>query len=173
MLKPSHFVIAARGVLVMGGLAVAVLALGPFQGAERLVGLSDKTAHALAFGGLLAVSFLAFPRSRRSDLAIAALVLGAGVEIAQLFGHRSASLLDWLADAAGVATIYGASMIETVRKMARDHGGKTFAEIAALDRRRAPRRPLVTFAPAQTKAEATSRTHDTFAQRAARRFPVR
>ncbi|AZS21987.1 MULTISPECIES: hypothetical protein [unclassified Caulobacter] len=173
MLKPSHFVIAARGALLMGGLAVAVLALGPFQGAERLIGLSDKTAHALAFGGLLAVSFLAFPRSRRSDLAIAALILGAGVEVAQLLGHRSASLLDWLADAAGVATIYGASMIETVRKMARDHGDKTFAEIAALNRRRTPRRPSISFAPAQTKAENASPGYDTFAQRAARRFPVR
>jgi VanZ family protein len=168
-LKPSHFVIAARIMLLIGGLVVAVLALGPFQGAERLVGLSDKTAHAVAFGGLLAVSFLAFPRSRRGDLAIAALVLGAGVEVAQLFGHRSASLLDWLADAAGVATIYGASMIETIRKMARDHGGQTFAEIAALDRRRAARRPSITFAPAKASRAAQA----TFAQRAARHFPVR
>lgn len=173
VLKPNHFVIAARGVLLMGALAFAVLALGPFQGAERLVGLNDKTAHALAFGGLLAVSFLAFPRSRRSDLAIAALVLGAGVELAQYFGHRSASLLDWLADAAGVATIYGASMIETVRKMARDHGDKTFAEITALNRRRARRRPSISFAPAQAKAGSASPAQDTFAQRAARRFPVR
>lgn len=173
MLKPNYFVITARGLLLIGGLAVAVLALGPFQGAERLIGLGDKSAHAIAFGGLLAVSFLAFPRSRRSDLAIAALVLGAGVEVAQLLGHRSASPLDWLADAAGVATIYGASMIETVRKMARGHGHKTFAEIAASDRRRTARRPSISFAPAQTKAESGSTGYDTFAQRAARRFPIR
>jgi hypothetical protein len=72
-----------------------------------------------------------------------------------------------------VATIYGASMIETVRKMARDHGDKTFAEITALNRRRARRRPSISFAPAQAKAGSASPAQDTFAQRAARRFPVR
>lgn len=173
MLKPTHFVVAARVTLVLGGLAVAVLALGPFQGAERIVGLNDKAAHAIAFGGLLAVAFLAFPRMRRNDLAIAALVLGAGVEVAQLFGGRSASLLDWLADAAGVLTIYGASMIETIRKMAREKGDMTFAEIAATDRRRKPRRAPAVSTPliAPTPAEHAPQT--SFAQRAARRFPVK
>lgn len=173
MLKPSHFVVAARVTLVLGALAVAVLALGPFQGAERIFGLNDKAAHAIAFGGLLAVSFLAFPRMRRNDLAMAALVLGAGVEVAQLFGGRSASVLDWLADAAGIATIYGASMIETVRKLARDQGEKTFAEIAALDRRRARARPAVAFTPGAEPTPFTDATRLSFAQRAARRFPVR
>lgn len=173
MLKPTHFVVAARVTLVLGGLAVAVLALGPFQGAERIVGLNDKAAHAIAFGGLLAVSFLAFPRMRRNDLAIAALVLGAGVEVAQLFGGRSASLLDWMADAAGVVTIYGASMIETVRKLVREQGDKTVAEIAALDRRQARRRPAVAFAPAETATAERLPAQASFAQRAARHFPVR
>ncbi|AAK24170.1 VanZ family protein [Caulobacter vibrioides] len=172
MLKPTHFVVAARVTLVLGGLAVAVLALGPFQGAERIVGLNDKAAHAIAFGGLLAVSFLAFPRMRRNDLAIAALVLGAGVEVAQLFGGRSASLLDWLADAAGVLTIYGASMIETVRKMAREQGDMTFAEIAATDRRRARRRAPAVFTPLVETPQTEHAPPLSFAQRAARRFPV-
>ncbi|MCY1648217.1 VanZ family protein [Caulobacter sp. SL161] len=173
MLKPTHFVVAARVTLVLGGLSVAVLALGPFQGAERIVGLNDKAAHAIAFGGLLAVSFLAFPRMRRNDLAIAALVLGAGVEVAQLFGGRSASLLDWLADAAGVLTIYGASMIETVRKMVREQGDMTFAEIAAADRRRARRRAPAVFTPLVEAPRVEPAPQLSFAQRAARRFPVR
>lgn len=172
LLKPSHFVVAARITLVLGAFTVAVLALGPFQGAERLFGLNDKAAHAIAFGGLLAVSFLAFPRMRRNDLAIAALVLGAGVEVAQLFGGRSASVLDWLADAAGVATIYGASMIETVRKLVRDQGDQTFAEIAAADRRRTRRRLAVAFTPA-AEPEAAAEPRARFAERAARHFPVR
>lgn len=171
MFKPVHFVTAARVALVTGSLLVAVLALGPFQGAERYFGLNDKAAHALAFGGLLAVSFLAFPRMRRNDLAIAALVLGAAVEVAQLFGHRSASVLDWLADAAGVAVIYGASMIETVRKMAREQGEMTFAQIAALDRRQERPRPVVAFEPLTIDPETAVAL--SFAERAARRFPVR
>jgi len=109
---------------------------------------------------------------RLNDLAIAALVLGAGVEVAQLFGGRSASVLDWLADAAGVATIYGASMIETVRKLVRDQGDQTFAEIAAADRRRTRRRLAVAFTPA-AEPEAAAEPRARFAERAARHFPVR
>ncbi|PZR36541.1 VanZ family protein [Caulobacter segnis] len=167
MLGPTHIVSAARLVLVAGSLAVAVLTLGPFQGAEKIFGLTDKSAHAIAFGGLLAIAFLGFPRSRRSDLAIAALVLGAAIEVAQLFGHRSASISDWLADAAGVFAVYGASMIEQVRKAAREHGHLTFAQLAALDRRRR-RRQRATFEPARGASAAVS-----FAERASRRFPAR
>ena len=81
MLKPVHFVAAARLALLVGSLTVAVLTLGPFQGAERMFGLNDKAAHAIAFGGLLAISFLAFPRMRRNDLAIAAPRTSAAVEV--------------------------------------------------------------------------------------------
>ena len=166
MLKPVHFVSAARFTLVAGSLAVAVLTLGPFQGAEGHFGLTDKEAHAIAFGGLLAVSFLAFPRMRRNDLAIAALVLGAAVEVAQIIAHRDGNIADWLADAAGILTIYGASMIETVRKQAREQGDLTFAQAAALDRRRGRRRKATAVEPTQADAPR-------FAERAARRFPVR
>jgi len=140
MLKPTHLVIAARIVLLVGSLTVTVLTLGPFQGAEQIFGLSDKAAHALAFGGLVAIAFLAFPRMRRADLTVAALVLGAAVEVAQLFDHRSASLLDWLADAAGVLAVYGVSMIETVRRMAREQPDLTLSQIAERDQRRRRRR---------------------------------
>ena len=83
MLTPNHVVTTARAVLVVGALTAAVLMLGPWPGLEQVFGLSDKAAHAMAFGGLVAVSFLAFPRMRRNDLAIAAVLLGASVEVAQ------------------------------------------------------------------------------------------
>ncbi|WP_297506563.1 VanZ family protein [uncultured Caulobacter sp.] len=165
MLKPVHFVAAARLTLLGGSLTVAVLTLGPFQGAEAIFGLSDKAAHAIAFGGLLAVSFLAFPRMRRHDLAVAALVMGAAVEVAQIFAHRDGNLPDWLADAAGILTVYGASMIETVRSLARQQGQLTFAQIAARDRRRG-RRAALAFDPGRANGAPS------FAERAARRFPV-
>jgi hypothetical protein len=101
MLTPNHVVTTARAVLALGAVTVAVLTLGPFQGAEQIFGLTDKAAHAIAFGGLTAISFAAFPRMRRADLARTALILGAGIEVAQLFGHRSASIMDWGADASG------------------------------------------------------------------------
>lgn len=168
MIRPAHVVYAARLALIGGSLTVTILTLGPFQGAEQNFGLNDKMAHAIAFGGLVAIAFLAFPRSRRSDLAIAALVLGAAIEVAQLFGHRSASVLDWLADAVGVWAVYGASMIETVRKSAREHGHLTFSQIAAMDRRRRRRRQPAVFEPARGASNVTS-----FAERASRRFPAR
>ncbi|NQE63019.1 VanZ family protein [Caulobacter sp. RHG1] len=169
MFKPVHVVTAARIALLVGSLTVATLALGPFQGIEHVIGLGDKPAHAVAFGGLLAISFLAFPRLRRNDLTLAILVLGAAVEIAQLMSAgRTPSLMDWLADAVGVGIVYGVSVIETVRKMAREQGDMTFAQIEATDRRRGRRRPAVAFEPATVQAVAPR-----FAERAARRFPVR
>lgn len=169
MFKPVHFVTAARIALLVGSLTVAVLTLGPFQGAERIFGLNDKAAHAIAFGGLLAISFLAFPRMRRNDLAIAALVMGAAIEVAQVIAHRDGNIPDWLADSAGILTIYGASMIETVRKMAREQGELTFAQIAAMDRRRGRRRQATAFEPTTDEAVGVV----SFAKRAARRFPIR
>jgi VanZ family protein len=168
MLTPNHVVTAARAVLLIGALTVAVLTLGPFQGAEQIFGLTDKSAHAIAFGVLTAVSFAAFPRMRRADLARAALVLGAGIEVAQLFGHRSASFGDWAADAVGVLTVYGSSLIESARKMARDHGSVPFATLAAADRRRPRKTVKGVLTPAvERDGERPAR----FADRAARRFP--
>jgi VanZ family protein len=168
MLTPNHVVTAARAVLVVGAVTVAVLTLGPFQGAEQIFGLTDKAAHAIAFGGLTAISFAAFPRMRRADLARTALILGAGIEVAQLFGHRSASIADWAADAVGVVTVYGSSLIESARKMARDHGNLPFATIAAADRRRSNKAVKGVLTPVvRTNGERPTR----FADRAARRFP--
>ncbi len=167
MFKPVHVVIAARVGLVVGSLTVAVLALGPFQGIEHLIGLGDKPAHAVAFGGLLAIAFLAFPRMRRNDLTLAVLVLGGAVEVAQLMADgRSPSLMDWLADAVGVGVVYSVSMIEAVRKLAREQGDMTFAQIEAGDRRRGRRRYSVAFEPVTAETVAPS-----FAERAASRFP--
>ncbi len=174
MFKPVHFVTAARLTLLVGSLTVAVLTLGPFQGAESHFGLTDKEAHAIAFGGLLAVSFMAFPRMRRNDLMIASLVMGAAVEVAQTIAGRDGNVADWLADSAGILAVYGASMIETVRKMAREQGDLTFAQIFAMDRRRGRRRQVVAFQPTEPQAEAAQTgVVLSFAERAARRFPTR
>lgn len=170
MLTPNHIVIMARVVLVLGALTAVTLMLGPFQGMERLLGLDDKSAHAIAFGGLTAVSFAAFPRLRRADLARTALLLGGAVEIAQLFGGRSASLIDWLADAAGIFTVYGSSLIESGRKMAREQGELSLASIAAMDRRRPRRIFKAAFTP-NPVAEGPRPLR--FADRAAKRFPSR
>lgn len=144
MFKPAHFVISARICLAMGLGAVLVLTLGPYQGLEKVFGLNDKAAHILAFGGLTAIAFLAFPRQRRGDIVLALIILGAAIEVIQGGEGRDASFFDWVADAIGVYAIYGAGMIEMVRKQARERGGMTFSQISADDRRgqRRERRPM-------------------------------
>lgn len=168
MLTPNLIVIAARAVLTLGAVTAAVLMLGPFQGLEQAFGLTDTVAHAVAFGGLTALAFVAFPRMRRADLAVAALILGGAVEIAQLLGGRSASLTDWTADAAGILALYGATLIEGGRKLARDHGTTPLTNLEIRDRRK-PRlscraRPTLALKPS---GDLPTR----FADRASRRFP--
>lgn len=171
-LTPNHVVTTARITLLTGALTVAVLTLGPFQGAEKIFGLTDKSAHAIAFGLLTAVSFAAFPRLRRSDLARAALLLGGGIEVAQMFGHRSASLGDWAADAVGVATVYGSSLIESARKMAREHGSVPFSAISAMERRSSRRASKGVITPAVDASGAQDGERPArFADRAAKRYP--
>ena len=176
MLTPNHVVTTARIALVTGALTAATLMLGPWPGLEQVFGLSDKAAHTIAFGGLVAISFLAFPRMRRNDLALAAVLLGASIEVAQLFtADRSGSFGDLFADCAGVAVVYLCSQIESVRAQARKHGSMSFAEIAARDRRRGARRPSpATTAAFEPPAQATrtERSAD-FADRASRHFPSR
>ena len=175
MLTPNHVVTTARAVLVAGALTAAVLMLGPWPGLEQVFGLSDKAAHALAFGGLVAVSFVAFPRMRRNDLAVAAVMLGASVELAQLFtADRSASFGDLFADAAGVGAVYLCSQIEGLRGLARQRGAIAFSDILAQDRRRGARRlsPVIRAVFPSAEPQNAERPAS-FANRASRHFPAR
>jgi VanZ family protein len=176
MLTPNHVVTTARALLVGGALTASALMLGPWPGLEQVFGLSDKAAHAIAFGALLAVSFLAFPRMRRNDLAAAAVMLGASIEVAQLFtADRSASFGDLFADALGVGVIYLACHIEQLRALARQRGGATFADIAAQDRRRGARRlaPVLRIVTPSPSENVDADRPTSFASRAARRYPRR
>jgi VanZ family protein len=119
----------ARIALFLGAATVGVLLLGPFQGAERLVHLSDKQAHALAFFGLTMVSFVAGPRVRRGDLALALVALAAASEVAQFCVGRDGSLGDVLADAAGVLLAWAPTQVMAVRARAR-------AAVPPVERRR-------------------------------------
>jgi VanZ family protein len=151
MPTPRLLTKAARLVLLCGAIGVVILTLGPFQGAEEMFLLNDKSAHAIAFGSLTAVAFIAFPRLRRFDMARTVVLLGGAIELAQLVTGRSASLTDWLADVAGVAMIYLPSQIEVLRRLARERGDDSFALIHEQDRRRVRRRrPGQQEAPAMT-----------------------
>lgn len=115
----SAWTVLARAALALGSAVAVFLMLGPFQGAERLLLLSDKQAHAIAFFTLTSLSFLAAPRVRKTDLALSALALGAAVEVAQLSVGRSASVLDLSADAVGVFMAWAPAHFESIRRRAR------------------------------------------------------
>ncbi len=92
-----------RGLFWLALGTVTWLSLRP--SALDLPHQSDKLAHALAFLGLALLAGLAYPGRRYpSHLALPLLAYGLGIEILQGFtGYRTFSLLDWAADAAGLA----------------------------------------------------------------------
>ena len=139
MLTPNHFVFFGRLALVVGLPIGLLLMLGPFQGAEHVFGLNDKAAHAIAFGCATLVLFVAMPRGRRGELALAALALGALVEVIQGVVGRDADIFDLGADLAGIGMVYLMTHVETLRALARDQGRKSFRTIRAGDRRRSRR----------------------------------
>jgi hypothetical protein len=173
-MTPNHVVNTARAVLTVGSVTAAILMLGPWAGLEETLGMSDKVAHAVAFGSLVAISFLAFPRMRRNDLAAAAVLLGASVEIAQLFTpDRTASFDDLFADAVGVTLVYAISHIEQLRAMARKQGSASFSEIKAQNRRRRRRRAAAIQDAAMAGDTGHPRQDGGFASRASQHFPRR
>jgi hypothetical protein len=135
MLTPHFLAKAARVLLLSGSGAALLLMLGPFQGAEAMFGLSDKAAHALAFALLTALAFISYPNLRRADMAVSAIILAGGVELAQLLTGRDGSLADWAAGIGGVAAIYVPGQIERLRYLAREHGAVPFVALQASDRR--------------------------------------
>jgi VanZ family protein len=115
----GSWTVLARLTLALGSAAAAFLMLGPFQGAEERLMLTDKQAHAIAFFALTALSFLAAPRMRKTDLALAAVAIGAAMEIAQLCVGRSGSVLDLSADAVGVFMAWAPAHFESIRRRSR------------------------------------------------------
>lgn len=93
-----------RAAFLIALVAVFVLALLPPPPMPEVMDSQDKAGHFLAFVGLGLLGLAAWPR-QTSMLVLALLVYGALIEVAQMLTTlRQAEMLDWLADAAGVAT---------------------------------------------------------------------
>ncbi|MBI1905315.1 MAG: VanZ family protein [Rhodocyclales bacterium] len=93
-----------RTVSVIALVAVFVLALLPPPPVPEVMNSQDKAGHFMAFVGLGLLGLTAWPRHAKT-LVVALLAYGALIEVAQMLSAlRQAELLDWLADAAGVAT---------------------------------------------------------------------
>lgn len=88
-------------------LGVVVLSLTPVQQLPpQVLNLWDKAQHAGGFAVLTLLGLWAYPQ-RAVTLLAAMLALGAGIEVAQAAtGGRYGDVLDWVADAVGVAAAY-------------------------------------------------------------------
>ena len=143
MLTPRRIVMAARLVFVMASLGMAVLMLGPFQGLEQVFGLNDKTAHGVAFYGVVSGLFLIAPRQRRDDLALFVIAVAFVAELLQGLTGRSVSIVDFLAGSAGVLAAWAPGRIEQIRQAFRRSPDLTFGQMARADRRLRRRRRAV------------------------------
>lgn len=110
----------ARFTLLAGALVVTIGMVGPFQGVEKAYVPWDKAAHFLAFYGLTAALFVAFPKRRRLDLAFMAVLGGSATEVAQLLTGRDAEVGDVLADAIGAGAVLLPMYLEQIRAAARN-----------------------------------------------------
>lgn len=140
-LTPRHLVNAARIAAVMCAVGLTVLLLGPFQGLERVFGLSDTAAHAIAFFFVTTGLFLVAPTWRRGDLAMLALGAAVLIELVQGLTGRSMSLGDVAADSVGVIVAMAPGLIEQLRWMARRYPDTALSDISARDRRSRPAIP--------------------------------
>lgn len=80
---------------------------------------SDRLAHILAFSVLTALACLAHPRVPVLPIALLMFGLGIAIELLQLIPalHRDASIYDWLADAAAIASV--AALVAGTRRLRR------------------------------------------------------
>lgn len=134
-MTPSRLVLIFRLASVVCGLGLTILLLGPFQGLERTLHLTDKEAHAIAFFGVTVGLFVIAPRWRRTDLGLIALAFGVFIELAQGLTGRSVSLGDLMADGVGILAAVIPGVVERLRHQVRLHPHLDFASIRAMDRR--------------------------------------
>jgi VanZ family protein len=112
-LRTVRFGLAAFGAVLL------VLMLGPFQGLEHTVGLTDKAAHAVAYYFVTLVAFAAFPDVRRTDTAGMVFMIATGIEAVQGFTNRTVSIADLGANSVGVLAAVLPAIVDRWRFHAR------------------------------------------------------
>lgn len=94
---------------------LAALLLGPDTHLEDRIGVSDKVAHAGAFYTLTLGLYACFPRNRRTDLGLIAVLVGGATEVIQALVGRDGNFSDFAADSVGILAAMLPATIERVR----------------------------------------------------------
>ena len=126
----------ARVFLAAASLTCAVGMVGPFQGIEHALIPWDKAAHFIAFYGVTSLLFMAFPKRRRLDLAMLAMLGGCAIEILQGAAGRDSELGDVVANSCGALAVLAPGYLEQARAGLRQ-------DRAPADRRRERRRGVL------------------------------
>lgn len=136
MFTPHRTVLALRVLTASAVGVLVILTVGPFQGLEARLGLSDKAAHVVAFYIVTLLAFAIAPRFRRMELALMVFGLGVLIELAQGLVGRSLSLSDVVANSAGIVAAAAPAWIERLRFLARRSPYLSFKDAIGPDRRR-------------------------------------
>ncbi len=112
---PAKLKLTARFLLIAATLVCVVGMVGPFKGVEKNFVPADKAAHFIAFYGLTALMMMAFPKNRRLEITLAAIALGAAIEVAQGFTYRGFSFSDLAADVVGAFAVWVPMWLQSVR----------------------------------------------------------
>ncbi len=117
---PVSTTLGARVALALVlAASTALIWTNIFPGVLAATGLSHRQAQGLTFYVLTALAFLSFARVSRARLALAAVYLAAGVELAQWATSHRASLRDLAWGLAGITAAWIPGQIETLRRRAR------------------------------------------------------
>jgi hypothetical protein len=130
-MTPDRFVRILRIAALAASAAGIAVALGPIHPPDGM----DKLLHMACFYAYALLVLAAFPRRRKTDLAVGLLLIGAASEFAQAMTGRDGSVGDFAADAAGIACAVGPIWVARFRQLARAHPYTTFARLRQDDRR--------------------------------------
>lgn len=97
--------------------AIAVTAYFCFRPSVIALNISDKTEHAVTFGGLMLLAAVAWPRARLHWQAFALAGFGAFIEFVQPYFGRTKDVKDWTADVIGI--LIAVAMVWIVRRLLR------------------------------------------------------
>jgi hypothetical protein len=120
--------LAARLVLVVVALLTAAFAFAPPSSGAHLFPW-DKADHFCAFFAITTAAVVAFPRASLLVIAAAVSAAGAGIELIQAlpFVARDCDVMDWMAENAAIAAVFGVIFAADIRR-----GGRPISDLAAV-----------------------------------------
>jgi hypothetical protein len=135
-MTPRHLEILSRALLVLVGvLLVGCISIEHLR--PDLAPAPVRPPIHFIFGyGALSLALLSFPRLRRADMLLVAVVQFAVIEAVRLYLGQPDAVGLLGADLAGLGAAFLPTELEYHRRLARTHRFISFAEIRANDRRR-------------------------------------